>query len=146
MEAPARGGVWHSMVRLIRRIVSAIVEQGVDPALPDPLKKRIRLTNGLSLFGSFVMLASIPFDWGHAPRWMVTEDIVGAVAYLLFPLVNRGGRLLLSRLACLAISNLIVLGNAVLLGPVSGAQLVLIALATMPFALFDLDDRLPLAT
>jgi len=131
--------------RPFRRFVAPIVEQGITPALPDPLKKRIRLTNGLSLFGSFVMLASIPFDWAHAPRWMVAEDVVGAVAYLLFPLINGAGHLLLSRMSCLVVSNLIVLGNAVLLGPASGAQMVFIALAAMPFALFDLDDRLPLA-
>ena len=135
-----------SLVRLFRRFAALVVEQGVSPALPDSLKKRIRLTNGLSLFGSFVMLASIPFDWSHAPRWMLTEDVVGAVAFLAFPLLNRAGHLLASRLLCLIVSNLIVLGNAILLGPDSGAQMVLIALAAMPFALFDLSDRKPLAT
>ena len=108
--------------KMLGRFVRPIVEQGITPALPDPLKKRIRLTNALSLFGTFVLLASIPFDWSHAPRWMLGEDIVGAVAYLSFPLLNRAGRLLASRLACLAASNLIVLGNAILLGPESGAQ------------------------
>ena len=123
-----------------------ILELGITPALPDPLKKRIRLTNGLSLFGSFVMLASIPFDWSHAPRWMLAEDIFGAVAFLVFPLLNRARHLLASRLLCLILSNLIVLGNAALLGPESGAQMVFIALAAMPFALFDLTDRIPLAS
>jgi signal transduction histidine kinase len=132
-------------VTLLRRFVARVVEQGVAADLPDPLKKRIRLTNGLSLFGSFVMLASIPFDWSHAPRWMLVEDVAGAAAYLLFPLLNRARHLLASRLACLVVSNLIVLGNAVLLGPSSGAQMVFIALAAMPFALFDLADRIPLA-
>jgi len=133
-------------VKLIRRIVSLLVEQGITPALPDPLKKRIRLTNGLSLFGAFVLLASIPFDWGHAPRWMLGEDIVGALAFLLFPLLNRAHHLLASRLCLLVVSNLIVLGNAALLGPASGAHMVFIALAAAPFALFDLSDRLPLAS
>ena len=126
--------------------MAPIVEQGITPALPDPLKKRIRLTNGLSLFGAFVMLASIPFDWSHAPRWMLGEDVGGALAFLVFPLLNRMRRLLASRILCLVLSNLIVLGNAALLGPESGAQLVFIALAAMPFALFDLSDRVPLAS
>jgi signal transduction histidine kinase len=134
-----------ALLRLIRRFAAPVVEQGVTPALPDPLKKRIRLTNGLSLFGAFVMVASVPFDWSHAPRWMLAEDGVGAVAFLLFPLLNRAGHLLASRLGCLVLSNLIVLGNAVLLGPQSGAQMVFIALGAMPFALFDLADRIPLA-
>jgi signal transduction histidine kinase len=132
--------------RFVWRLVAPIVEQGVTPALPDPLKKRIRLTNGLSLFGAFVMLASIPFDWSHAPRWMLAEDVAGALAFLVFPLLNRVRRLLASRILCLALSNLIVLGNAALLGPESGAQLVFIALVAMPFAMFDLSDRIPLAS
>jgi signal transduction histidine kinase len=134
-----------AILRTIGLFFSPLVEQGVTPALPDPLKKRLRLTNGLSLFGAFVLLASIPFDWSHAPRWMLGEDIVGAAAFLLFPLLNRGGHLLASRVLCLVVSNLIVLGNAVLLGPASGAQMVFIALAATPFALFDLADRVPLA-
>src|SRR5262245_63673978 len=101
-----------SFIRLFRRFVAPIVEQGITPALPDPLKKRIRLTNALSLFGAFVMLASIPFDWSHAPRWMLAEDVAGTAAYLMFPLLNRTRHLLASRLLCLALSNLIVLGNA----------------------------------
>ena len=39
-----------------------------------------------------------------------------------------------------------MLGNAALLGPESGAQLVFVALAAMPFAMFDLSDRVPLAS
>ena len=96
------------MRRALRhRIVGAVVEQGVTSALPDPLKKRIRLTNALSLFGAFVMLASIPFDRSHAPRWMLGEDVAGAAAYLLFPLLNRTRHLLLSRVLCIVVSNLI---------------------------------------
>jgi len=130
----------------MHRIVGVVVEQGVTPALPDPLKKRIRLTNALSLFGAFVMLASIPFDRSHAPRWMLGEDVVGAAAYLLFPLLNRTRHLLLSRVLCIVVSNLIVLGNAVLLGPESGAQMMFVAMTAMPFALFDLADAVPLAS
>jgi signal transduction histidine kinase len=130
---------------MIRRILRPVVEQGVTSALPDSLKKRIRLTNGLSLFGAFVLLASIPFDWSHAPRWMLGEDGGGALAFLLFPLLNRAHHLLASRVCLLVLSNLIVLGNAALLGPQSGAQMVFIALAAAPFALFDLSDRAPLA-
>ena len=37
-------------------------------------------------------------------------------------------------------SNLIVLGNDVLLGHDSGAELVFVALAAVPFALFDLAE------
>jgi signal transduction histidine kinase len=134
-----------AVFKQVGRVFSPIVEQGVTPALPDPLKKRLRLTNGLSLFGAVLLLASIPFDRSHAPRWMLGEDVFGAAAFLMFPLLNRRGHLLASRVLCIVVSNLIVLGNAVLLGPASGAQMVFIALAAAPFALFDLADRVPLA-
>jgi PAS domain S-box-containing protein len=109
------------------------------------LQKRIRLTNALSLFGAFVMFISIPFDRLTAPGWMVGEDLIGGLAFLLFPLLNRRRMFTLSRLLCLAMSNAIVLGNAVLLGRDSGASMVFLALAAMPFALFDLADRRALA-
>jgi signal transduction histidine kinase len=135
-----------SIFHPIRRLVRPIVEQGVTPALPEPLKKRIRLTNGLSLFAAFMLLASIPFDWSHAPRWMRGEDVVGALAFLLLPLLNRAGHHLASRVVAVIGANLIVLGNAVLLGAESGTQMMFIALAALPFALFDLRDRVPLAS
>jgi signal transduction histidine kinase len=129
----------------IRRFASAFVEQGITPSLPDPLKKRIRLTNGLSLFGALVMATGIPYDWSHAPRWTVAQDVGGAVAFLLLPVLNRTGHLLASRLLCVVVANLFVLGYAVLFGPASGGSMVLIALLALPFALFDLSDSIPLA-
>lgn len=126
-------------------MLQALVSQGVTDALDDVLRKRIRLTNGLALFAALVMFASIPFDWVTAPRWMLVEDVVGGLAYLAIPLVNRAGFYTTSRLICVTMSNLIVLGNAVLLGPDSGAPMVFIAVAAVPFALFDLRERWPLA-
>ena len=119
----------------------ALANQGVTPALSDGLQKRIRMTNGLSVFGAFLMAASVPFDAIEAPRWMVIEDVLGAFAYLGFPLLNRAGYLRLSRLLCLMVSDLIVLGNVALLGPASGTQMVFFALAVAPFALYELRDR-----
>src|SRR5437868_7076470 len=91
------------------RHIGSVIEQGVAAAPTDSLRKRIRLTNALSLFGAFVMLASIPFDWVAAPAWIVAEDALGGIAYLLFPLLNRAGRLTTSRLLCVGLANLIVL-------------------------------------
>jgi signal transduction histidine kinase len=86
------------------------------------------------------MFGSIPWDIAEAPRWMLAEDIVGGLAYLGLPLVNRLGYLTASRLLCITISNLIVLGNAIFLGHDSGAELVLLALVAIPFSLFDLTE------
>ena len=134
-----------TVLRAIVKSVRSLVEQGITPDLSDPLQKRIRLTNALSVFGAFVMFASMPFDWVQAPRWMVAEDFVGGIAYACFPFLNRYGRLTGSRIFCLLVSNAIVLSNVLLLGANSGADMVFIALSAVPFALFDLDDRAPLA-
>ncbi|MES1164899.1 MAG: ATP-binding protein [Verrucomicrobiota bacterium] len=128
----------------LARFLRALVEQGIGPGVDESLAKRIRLTNGLSLFGALVLFASAPFDRLEAPRWMVVEDLLGGVAYVCFPLLNRLGFRVGSRLLCLLVSNLIVLGNDVLLGHDSGAELVFIALAAVPFALFDLAELGPL--
>jgi C4-dicarboxylate-specific signal transduction histidine kinase len=113
----------------------------VSPTLEQSLAKRIRLTNAVALFGAFVMFASIPFDRITAPRWMLVEDVLGGLVFLSLPLLNRLGLLTLSRMLCLATSNLIVLGNAILLGRESGASMIFLALAALPFALFDLRQR-----
>jgi signal transduction histidine kinase len=128
-------------VALPLRLIKLLVDQGVARTRDVALSKRVRLTNALSLFGAFVMFASIPFDRVTAPRWMLVEDVAGGFGFLSFLLLNRAGAFTLSRLLCLAMSNVIVLGNAVLLGRESGASMVFIALAAMPFALFDLRDR-----
>jgi C4-dicarboxylate-specific signal transduction histidine kinase len=133
-------------MRSIRKYVRRVIEQGVTTSLDDATKKRVRLTNGVSLFGAFVMLASVPFDLVQAPRWMVVEDVIGGLAYLGFPLLNRHGHLTASRMACLILSNLIVLGNAVLLGHDSGAEMIFVALVSLPFTMFDvIRERRPLA-
>ncbi len=128
----------------LARFLRALVEQGITPGVDESLAKRIRLTNGLSLFAGLLLLASAPFDALEAPRWMVNEDLAGGVAFLCFPLLNRLGYRVGSRLLCLLVSNLIVLSNDVLLGHDSGAELVFVALAAVPFALFDLAEPRPL--
>jgi signal transduction histidine kinase len=133
------------VLRALVRSVRNLVEQGITPALSNPLQKRIRLTNALSLFGAFVMFGSIPFDWVEGPRWMLAEDLVLGMAFACFPFLNRCGLLTASRIFCLLVSNAIVLSNVLLLGAYSGADMVFIALSAVPFAVFDLDDRIPLA-
>jgi signal transduction histidine kinase len=137
-----RGAALRSLVESIR----SLLEQGITPELSEPLQKRIRLTNALSLLGAFLMVVSVPFDWVEAPRWMIAEDVIGGFAYACFPFLNRYGLLTGSRLFCLLVSNAIVLSNALLLGSDSGSDMVFIALSAVPFTLFDLDDWLPLAT
>ncbi len=127
------------------RPLQQLVDRGATPDLEPPLRKRIRLTNAIALFGACVMFVSLPFDWVTAPRWMLAEDMVGGLAYLTLVLLNGRGLRTAARLGCLAISNVLVLGNALLLGPDSGAPMVFVALAALPFALFDLGERLGLA-
>jgi PAS domain S-box-containing protein len=105
------------------------------------LAKRIWLTNAVAYFGSAVFLASLPWDLVTAPRWMIVEDIGGALIYLSFPFLNRRGHHTAARVGVVTLSNLIVFVNAVALTHDSGAHLVLIALISLSFALFDLRQR-----
>jgi C4-dicarboxylate-specific signal transduction histidine kinase len=134
------------MLSAIGGWIKGFVAQGVTATLSPPLAKRIRLTNAMSLFTAVVMLLGIVFDATSAPTWMVTEDVLGALAFLALPGLNRRGYLTLSRVLCLAVANLIVLGNAVLLGREAGAQMLFIALCAVPFTVFDLGERAPLAS
>jgi signal transduction histidine kinase len=128
----------------IPAVVELALGQGLTAGLDVTLRKRIRLTNGLAVFAALIMFASIPFDRVSAPRWMIGEDLLGGLAFLLVPILNRLRLHRLSRVSCLFLADLIVLGNAALLGRDSGAAMVFIAIAAVPFALFDLRERVPL--
>ncbi len=123
----------------------ALLELGIRPGMDESLAKRVRLSNGMSLFGALMLFGSAPFDVLEAPRWEVVADLLGGVAFLCFPLLSQVGFQTGSRLLFLLASNVLVLGNDVLLGHDSGAELVFIALATVPFALFDVGERAALA-
>jgi signal transduction histidine kinase len=123
-----------------------LLEQGVARARDASMQKRIRLTNALSLFGAVVLFASGPFDRVEAPRWTLSEDLLGGLAFICFPLLNRWGFLTTARLLCLLMANLLALSTTVLLGPGSGAEIVFVALAAVPFAVFELTEWLGLAT
>ncbi|HLK92336.1 MAG TPA: ATP-binding protein [Polyangia bacterium] len=134
------------VISWVARVLRGAVQQGVRPGMDESLAKRVRLANTLSLFGAALLFASAPFDRLEAPRWMVAEDLIAGAAYACFPLLSRSGFLTASRLLCLLMSNLIVLSNVALLGHDSGAEMVFIALAAVPFALFELAERRALMT
>ena len=121
--------------------VASFLNLGITPALPAPLAKRIRITNAASLFGTLVMVVTIPVDRVEAPHWMVALDVVAALVFVSLALLNWRGRSTASRLAFVVISNLLALSNSIGLGADCGADMLFIALIAVPFALFDLDDR-----
>jgi signal transduction histidine kinase len=125
--------------------VGSFLNLGVTPASPAPLVKRIRITNAASLFGTLVMVITIPVDRAQAPRWMVALDVLAALLFISLALLNWRGQPTASRLAFLVTSNALALSNAIGLGPDCGADLLFIALLAAPFALFDLEDRRSLA-
>jgi signal transduction histidine kinase len=135
MSGRARGrvGAW----------VESIVDQGAR-ALPDPLKKRIRLTNIAAMFAAVAMAASIGLDLREGQRWMPITDVIVAVALVVVPLLNRGGHTTASRVAFTALCTLLAVFNVIGVGRESGAELLLLSLIAIPFALFDLRERRPL--
>ena len=124
--------------------MTSFLNLGVTAALSDPLAKRIRITNAASLFGTLVMLATIPVDRVEAPSWMVMLDVVGALVFASLAILNWRGYATASRLAFIAISNLLALSNTIGLGPDCGADLLFVALLAVPFALFDLAAIAPI--
>ena len=125
--------------------VASFLNLGVTPASPASLVKRIRITNAASLFGTLVMLVTIPVDHVEAPRWMVALDVVAALAFVATALLNWRGLPTASRLAFIVVSNALALSNAIGLGADCGVDMLFIALLAAPFALFDLEDRGALA-
>ena len=136
MPARARGRIEGWLDRFL--------DQGVTPSLTDPLKKRVRLTNAASLFGTIIELVTIPFDIYEAPRWMVWQDVLAALAFFCLSRLNRAGRYTASRLGAIGVSNFLTLGQSAVLGRDSGVDLLFLALVALPFALFDVSDRWPL--
>jgi signal transduction histidine kinase len=129
----------------IGRQVAAFLSLGITPALSDSLAKRIRITNAASLFGTVVMLATIPVDRVEAPRWMLALDILAALVFISLALLNWRGHSTASRLAFVVVSNLLALSNAIGLGVDCGVDMLFLALVAVPFALFDLAASAPMA-
>jgi signal transduction histidine kinase len=87
------------------------------------------------------MAATFPLDLREGNRWMWIVDAVAAAAFLTIPLVNRLGHVRASRWALVVMFNLLVLGNVAVLGAGSGADLLFLALISVPFAIFDMGER-----
>jgi len=124
--------------------VASFLNLGITPASPAPLVKRIRITNAASVFGTLVMIVTIPIDRAQAPSWMVTLDVLAALVFVSLALLNWRGQPTASRLGFMAVSNALALSNAIGLGAESGSDMLFIALLAAPFAFFDLEDRVPL--
>ena len=121
----------------------SLIDQGTA-GLSDALKKRVRLTNIGALFGAFVMAATSPFDAEVAPPWMVLVDVVSMLLFVGVIVANRRGHVTTSRITLVVGGNLLAFTNAMGLGHESGAGLLFMGLLAVPFALFDLRERVPL--
>jgi C4-dicarboxylate-specific signal transduction histidine kinase len=121
----------------------ALIDQGTA-GLSDTLKKRVRLTNIGALFGAGVMVVTLPIDVQVARTWMVAVDAVAMVLFAGVIVVNRRGHVTASRVTFVAAANLLAFTNAVGLGREARADLLLLGLMAVPFALFDLSERVPL--
>lgn len=107
----------------------------------EPLIKRIRLVNILSLLAAAVGLVSLPFDVIAAPPWMIIEDIAAFLLFLLVPFANHAGRFRLSRMMFLLFGNAIMIINSSLMGEQSGMHLLFFSLAGFGVMLFDENER-----
>ncbi len=121
----------------------SLIDQGTA-GLSDGLRKRVRLTNSGALFGAVVMAATTPFDAAVAHPWMVGVDVVSMFIFVGVILANRRGRVTTARIMLVVAGIVLASTNALGLGRESGADLLLVGLLAVPFALFDLSEREPL--
>jgi signal transduction histidine kinase len=77
---------------------------------------------------------------------MVVVDIVALLLFVGVIVANRGGRVTTSRITLVVGGNLLAVTNAMGLGRDSGVELLLLGLMAVPFALFDLRERVPLVS
>jgi signal transduction histidine kinase len=125
--------------------VGSLIDQGTV-GLSDALKKRVRLTNIGSLFGATVMAATLPLDVKVARSWMVVVDAFAMLLFVGVIIANRRGHVTASRLTFMIAGNLLAFTNALGLGRESGAEVLFLGFMAVPFALFDLRERVPLAS
>jgi signal transduction histidine kinase len=129
----------------VKRWLEAFLDQGVSAALSDPLKKRVRLTNAASLLGTIIIAFTIPFDMFEAPRWMAAQDLLTAIVFLGVSRLNRRGFHTTARLTIIGASTFLGLTQTAVLGRDSGADLIFLAMVAIPFVLFEVSERGPLA-
>jgi signal transduction histidine kinase len=111
----------------------------------DNMTKRTRIVNGLSYLCAAIGLFSLPFDWVTAPRWMVVEDVLAFVLYLMIPVINRRGWTRAGRILFILFGNIIIGADAILLGADSGTQLMFFGLAAFAMMIFDLSEKILMA-
>jgi len=90
------------------------------------------------------MAATIPFDLTVAPAWMVMIDVVSMLLFVGVIAANHRGHVTASRITVVVGGCLLAVTNAVGLGDGSGADLLFMGLLAVPFALFDVRERVPL--
>jgi len=121
----------------------SLINQGTG-GLSDALKKRVRLTNIGAVFGAVVMAATSPLDAEVARPWMVAVDVIAMFLFIGVIVANRRRHVVTSRITLVLAGILLASTNAVGLGRDSGAELLLVGLLAVPFALFDLSEPEPL--
>jgi signal transduction histidine kinase len=122
---------------------TSLIDQGTA-GLSDALQKRVRLTNIGALFGAVVMAVTSPLDAQVAHPWMVVVDALAMFLFVGVIVANRRGHVTMSRSILVVGGILLALTNAIGLGRESGADLLLLGLLAVPFALFDMRERGPL--
>jgi signal transduction histidine kinase len=90
------------------------------------------------------MVVTLPIDVKVAPPWMVAVDAAATLLFAGVIVANRRGHVTASRVTLVVAGILLALTNAVGLGRDARADLLLLGLMAVPFALFDLRERVPL--
>ncbi len=135
-------GISHSRaIRVTLDIIYNLRNSGVGFANQPRLEKKIRLSNDVALIAAALFVGSVLTDYYAQVQLPLIMDAAVMILYLSVPLLNRFGYLLFSRFWLILLTYLTLYINVGVIGKEAGADYVCLAGATLPFILFDWEER-----
>jgi signal transduction histidine kinase len=122
-----------------------LLSLGHSRTLPDRLGRHVRVTNSLALFGAVLSATGIPMDLIGAPWPVVLIDFVSAMLFASCWYLNARGHLTAARVLLMSASNIVILGGILHIGGAAEIRTMCFPLVVMPFLVFSVTERIPLA-
>ncbi len=122
-----------------------LLSLGHSRTLPDRLARHVRVTNSLALFGAVLSATGIPMDLIGAPWPVVLIDVVSALLFASCWYLNARGHLTAARVLLMSASNVVILGGILHIGGAAEIRTMCFPLVVMPFLVFSVTERVPLA-
>lgn len=118
---------------------------GHSPTLPNRLARHVRFTNALALLGFVLEITGIPMDVIGAPFTLVIVDVLCTLLFAAVWYLNARGRNTAARMLLLGAADFVIIGGLVHVGGAAEIRTMCFALVVMPFLVFSVTERAPLA-